>query len=191
MTSLCQDLITGSRHCQNLGRYNGYCEFHRPRILNREYKCAFDHCLNQVANQEYIYCQVHHLYESRLRCYFYEHGARCRNNTYNIFSYCQEHDIFLNEVDNILDNMSWGYSLETRYEYDLDIVLNPNPNTKPKITKIILKQKLENNTCSICLEDFKLNEIYKLKCNHHYHIHCLDKWLENKQTCPLDRSKIE
>lgn len=177
--------------CQYSGRFNGYCGYHRPRILNRLHKCAIGTCLNQVAYQEFIYCESHTLYEHRNRCHFHENGNRCRNMTLNVFSYCEEHEIFVSDVE----NMSWGYSLGQRFEYDHDIVLYNEPlisQIQAKPTNIILKTKLENNICSICLEDFELQEkIYKLKCKHYYHINCLDKWLENKNTCPLDRKIIE
>lgn len=37
--------------------------------------------------------------------------------------------------------------------------------------------------CSICLEKINKN-IRKTKCNHEFHQKCLDKWIENNNTCP-------
>jgi hypothetical protein len=43
--------------------------------------------------------------------------------------------------------------------------------------------------CSICLNTIEIdNRIYELKCNHIFHVECLNKW--NKNTCPYCRSKI-
>ncbi len=45
------------------------------------------------------------------------------------------------------------------------------------------------NCCSICLDVIeKENKIYVLKCNHIFHVECLNKW--NKNTCPYCRSVI-
>ena len=47
-----------------------------------------------------------------------------------------------------------------------------------------------NESCSICLERFKLDDmINKLNCNHMYHKECLDSWIQNNN-CPLCRSII-
>ena len=47
-----------------------------------------------------------------------------------------------------------------------------------------------DETCSICLEKFVLNDkVNKLNCNHIYHKLCLDDWINNNN-CPLCRSII-
>ncbi len=196
---LCLGTTIRNTPCQFNGRYDGYCFHHRPRVvLNREHKCAFFDCLNQVGYEEYIFCYFHIQYEHTNRCY-HINGSRCKNMTINTYSYCNQHDILLSNLDlflddMIIDNMSWGYN--QRYDYDHDIIPLNQPlysqlQIQSKPTKIILENKIED-ICSICLEDFDLQtEIYKLKCKHFYHINCLDKWLEHKDTCPLDRLKIE
>lgn len=51
-------------------------------------------------------------------------------------------------------------------------------------------EEVINDTCSICLERFKLDDmINKLNCNHIYHKGCLDSWIQNNN-CPLCRSII-
>ena len=45
--------------------------------------------------------------------------------------------------------------------------------------------------CSICLSPlYKKNKqiIHLEKCLHKYHFDCVDKWLENKNTCPYCRT---
>ncbi|CAG9329886.1 unnamed protein product [Blepharisma stoltei] len=48
-------------------------------------------------------------------------------------------------------------------------------------------------TCSICLNDFKVGEyLKKTKCDHLFHIWCLDEWANNSKqlTCPVCREDI-
>ncbi len=78
--------------------------------------------------------------------------------------YCEFHDIHF---------MSWGNNYKV---------------SAPVIKKIILLETDE--LCSICFDNFTVDEIYELKCKHYFHINCLDKWLQHKHTCPLDRSLI-
>lgn len=39
--------------------------------------------------------------------------------------------------------------------------------------------------CNICLESNLNIKIRKLKCNHKFHITCIEEWLNIKQRCPL------
>ncbi|ESQ30580.1 hypothetical protein EUTSA_v10011764mg [Eutrema salsugineum] len=43
--------------------------------------------------------------------------------------------------------------------------------------------------CVICLSDFVSGEKLRLlpKCNHGFHVHCIDKWLQQHMTCPKCR----
>ncbi|KAL2896982.1 hypothetical protein RDABS01_038766 [Bienertia sinuspersici] len=46
-------------------------------------------------------------------------------------------------------------------------------------------------TCSICKEDFVVNEeIRKLGCNHLYHFDCITPWLQINNTCPVCRFEL-
>ncbi|KAK7479991.1 hypothetical protein BaRGS_00028724 [Batillaria attramentaria] len=45
--------------------------------------------------------------------------------------------------------------------------------------------------CSICMEDFTLEEEAKrLPCEHHYHKDCIIRWLEMHGTCPVCRKDL-
>lgn len=46
--------------------------------------------------------------------------------------------------------------------------------------------------CSVCLSEFQENESLRLlpKCNHAFHLPCIDPWLKSHSTCPLCRSNI-
>ncbi|XP_075509770.1 E3 ubiquitin-protein ligase ATL42-like [Primulina tabacum] len=50
----------------------------------------------------------------------------------------------------------------------------------------------EGLECSVCLSKFEDVEILRLlpKCNHVFHIGCIDRWLRKHSTCPLCRRKI-
>jgi hypothetical protein len=62
-----------------------------------------------------------------------------------------------------------------------------NITSKFKLKKIPEDEKL----CSICYDDFKINEnVRKLPCMHLYHSHCIDKWLKNSKKCPLCQKEI-
>ena len=46
----------------------------------------------------------------------------------------------------------------------------------------------EFEKCCICLAEIRNNEIIReLQCGHRFHKNCIDKWMENEKTCPLDR----
>ncbi|XP_061174447.1 E3 ubiquitin-protein ligase RNF115-like [Saccostrea echinata] len=54
-----------------------------------------------------------------------------------------------------------------------------------KITQVQVDNILQ---CSICMEDFGLDEdAKKLPCEHHYHKVCIVTWLEMHGTCPVCR----
>uniref|UniRef100_A0A1J3HFR2 RING-type E3 ubiquitin transferase n=1 Tax=Noccaea caerulescens TaxID=107243 RepID=A0A1J3HFR2_NOCCA len=44
--------------------------------------------------------------------------------------------------------------------------------------------------CVICLSDFVSGEKLRLlpNCNHGFHVHCIDKWLQQHLTCPKCRN---
>ena len=45
--------------------------------------------------------------------------------------------------------------------------------------------------CSICLVDFETNDsVTLLKCNHCFHIKCIEEWSTIKAECPNCREKI-
>lgn len=49
----------------------------------------------------------------------------------------------------------------------------------------------EISECSICLSDIEEEEMVPtIPCGHKFHIHCLTKWKEEKNTCPYCRSDL-
>ncbi|KAF3447577.1 hypothetical protein FNV43_RR12764 [Rhamnella rubrinervis] len=51
---------------------------------------------------------------------------------------------------------------------------------------------IEGTDCSVCLSEFEENESLRLlpKCNHAFHVPCIDTWLKSHSSCPLCRSNI-
>ncbi|EPS60064.1 protein binding protein [Genlisea aurea] len=57
---------------------------------------------------------------------------------------------------------------------------------------ILLRHRLKQDCCTICLNEFELNaEVNRLCCGHIFHAFCLEKWLNYwNPTCPLCRSHM-
>ena len=54
-----------------------------------------------------------------------------------------------------------------------------------------LKSEDSDESCSICLENYKKNDtINILKCGHKYHEKCIDEWISTSDNCPLCRLSI-
>ncbi|GMI90985.1 Arabidopsis Toxicos en Levadura 54 [Hibiscus trionum] len=51
---------------------------------------------------------------------------------------------------------------------------------------------IEGTECSVCLNEFQEDETVRLlpKCNHAFHISCIDTWLRSHTNCPLCRAHI-
>lgn len=51
---------------------------------------------------------------------------------------------------------------------------------------------IEGTECSVCLNEFQEGETLRLlpKCNHAFHIPCIDTWLSSHTNCPLCRAII-
>lgn len=72
----------------------------------------------------------------------------------------------------------------------------PPPLAKDKIEEIpkveITKEEEDKKIqCSVCWEDFRLQEIVrKLQCSHIYHENCIVPWLDLHGTCPICRKSL-
>lgn len=70
------------------------------------------------------------------------------------------------------------------------------PAQKEKIDSLpvvnITQQQVDNVVqCSVCMEDFVLDEsVNKLPCDHHYHNQCIVTWLKLHGTCPVCRKDL-
>lgn len=51
---------------------------------------------------------------------------------------------------------------------------------------------VEGSDCSVCLNEFQEDETLRLlpKCNHAFHVPCIDTWLRSHTNCPMCRAPI-
>ncbi|QCD84139.1 RING-H2 finger protein ATL54-like [Vigna unguiculata] len=51
---------------------------------------------------------------------------------------------------------------------------------------------IEGSECSVCLSEFEEDESLRLlpKCNHAFHLPCIDTWLRSHTNCPMCRAPI-
>lgn len=51
---------------------------------------------------------------------------------------------------------------------------------------------VEGTKCLVCLSDFQDDESLRLlpKCNHAFHLPCIDTWLKSHSSCPLCRANV-
>ena len=63
------------------------------------------------------------------------------------------------------------------------------------LTIIVNKDNKDNytNPCSICLEEYNINDkLLELKCKHYYHYNCIYPWISRESTkCPSCRQSSE
>ena len=56
---------------------------------------------------------------------------------------------------------------------------------------IIYENGSSPRVCSICLDEFTENTpLIQLNCNHMYHPHCINDWLQRQPSCPLCRCEL-
>jgi hypothetical protein len=93
----------------------------------------------------------------------------------------------VNKIKSISDNARGGAHARRRARE-----VNENINIDSLNTLVVCNELPENN-CSICLEEFKNEDLLKkLNCNHIFHKDCLGTWInnntnKNNNTCPLCR----
>lgn len=55
--------------------------------------------------------------------------------------------------------------------------------TKP-VPVMLVATSLVNTTCSICLDNLDIGAAIATPCQHNFHQHCIDKWLQVGKQCP-------
>ena len=48
---------------------------------------------------------------------------------------------------------------------------------------------MEPSTCSICLDTIDTSLSFTLKCNHTFHLTCIEEWKKVANTCPFCRDR--
>lgn len=96
-----------------------------------------------------------------------------------------------------IDNMSYEelLALEDRIGTvstavpEEDLVMCLERTTFQGITKC--KENKDDVKCSICQEEYAIGEeIGRLKCDHRYHVDCINHWLRLKNWCPICKSSV-
>ena len=109
-------------------------------------------------------------------------------------------DIYLyqDEWEEYIDNEDFKFETEN---INLTISVNKKPTSGGNLVETACDPcngRADTRTdgasdanCSICFDQIKDLEIYDLKCSHSFHCECIEKWVLNKQSCPLCRVKID
>ena len=82
---------------------------------------------------------------------------------------------------------------DTFYTYEQLVTLEDvkvGLNTKDLVRNSKVSLNKTSFLCSICQDNSEVI-IRILKCNHYFHITCIDKWLSNNKTCPVCRYNLE
>lgn len=88
-----------------------------------------------------------------------------------------------NQIQNFINN-----------SFNENSVIDDSPSSTEVLDKYDSLNTIKNDkedTCSICLDEIKINKkIYNLSCNHKFHKKCLKNWLKEKFSCPTCRIEI-
>jgi len=118
----------------------------------------------------------------------------------NRFSVSYNSQIFSNNSTNnqhINNQYTNNYDNYENYDDDDESDIEYGFPNESDIKKINENSKLEvfretrMKQCSVCYTNIKFGDIVrKLNCGHIFHQECVDKWLEEKLSCPLCRYKF-
>jgi hypothetical protein len=114
----------------------------------------------------------------------YGNNTSTRNNKNLLFDFL--FGVFT--IFSIVPCLFFCHKLKKKYKgYIKDIKALKNTNTE----KIKLLPR-SPSTCSICIDQFKENEVIRIMpCNHQFHQKCVDPWILNyRKECPLCRQLI-
>ena len=62
--------------------------------------------------------------------------------------------------------------------------------SKSLLDKSTVESSKDLSFCTICQQDIYLDIIRHLKCNHSYHINCIDRWFIENKKCPQCRYEL-
>ena len=63
--------------------------------------------------------------------------------------------------------------------------------SKLKTCKISSKEKEEKASCSVCTDEYEVEEeVREMPCGHKFHKDCLDPWLKLRNSCPVCRFEL-
>ncbi|AES82682.1 putative transcription factor C2H2 family [Medicago truncatula] len=101
-----------------------------------------------------------------------------------------------------LSNSSSSLSERENLRYDVDTMMVEEEEAPQGLHEFVINlipsfiynttTKSEQETCSVCLTEFKDNDHVRTLplCSHIFHHDCIDVWLRSNTNCPLCRSLI-
>lgn len=102
-------------------------------------------------------------------------------------------------VGNNIDHMSYEQILQAFGDGsenlgasvgDISVLPTSKVQINPSTGKVDLPS--DNCECSICLEEFEVNQVRKtLPCLHGFHEGCIDKWLHTNGVCPVCKCRVD
>lgn len=135
-------------------------------------------CLSVLATTFFVVC----LYVFYKKYYSRRRLSRRRNSQAPAEG---AHDDFIDEdQEPVVDHPIW---------YIRTVGLQPSVISAITICKYKRGDGLvEGTECSVCLTEFEEDEAVRLlpKCNHAFHIPCIDTWLSSHTNCPMCRAGI-
>lgn len=129
-----------------------------------------------------------------------------RNNSFSVVNYSRYYDLVVNNLFtntirqinasgqiNNSDQINNAYENAISYERLVEL---PNVLIGLDVKELTNNSKVElsydKDFCVVCQESIqKYNIIRKLKCNHNYHINCIENWLKDHCTCPLCKQNLK
>lgn len=97
------------------------------------------------------------------------------------------------EFSDIVDEDIHGPRVDHPIWYIRTVGLQPSVISAITICKYKRGEGLiEGTDCSVCLSEFQEDETLRIlpKCNHAFHIPCIDTWLRSHTNCPMCRAGI-
>ncbi|KAA8528318.1 hypothetical protein F0562_035673 [Nyssa sinensis] len=117
-----------------------------------------------------------------------------------IVKYCSRWNLFRpppptesNRLDEEFVDENQGPAIDHPIWYIATVGLQPSIINSITVLKYKKGDALiEGTECSVCLNEFQEDETLRLlpKCNHAFHILCIDTWLRSHTSCPLCRAGI-
>ena len=107
---------------------------------------------------------------------------------------CDEAQDIMRRVENMLFDEEMEDEIEAAVEQSMN---SPLPQLEPEkipdgvIIDYTFRGTEEHNECSICLNDFRVNETLSiLPCGHLFHRDCIACWVCDHPSCPVCRMKL-
>ena len=88
------------------------------------------------------------------------------------------------------------YRSSRRNEINLKITKQKIEKLKNFLQRLKTNKASLNETCAICLDNMKKEQIEKmsvksLDCGHSFHTECIKDWINKKSACPICRQQID